>query len=242
MSAATRQNKLLSFISYYFSGLSDIIYPDLCRGCGNSLATADNKICLNCLSSLPLTHFHIQPGNELESRLYGRFNYDRIFSYVRFAKGGTVQQLIHNFKYKGEKDIAIFFGEEVGNIIADTKWNSFPPDCIVPVPLHWKRFRERGYNQAHQFAIGITNTSGLEVRPDVLVRNVYQESQTKRDRYGRFENASGVFSLNNTRHLQGKHILLVDDVLTTGSTIEACVDALKEIENITVSVCTIASA
>jgi len=242
MSALTWQYKLLNFFSFYLSGLVDTIYPNLCRGCGNSLATADNKICLNCLSTLPLTNYHTQPGNELEIKLQGRFAFARIFSYVRFTKGGVVQQLIHSFKYRGEKDIAIFFGEEVGSIISNAKWNTTPPDYIVPVPLHWKRFRERGYNQAHQFAIGMHAKCNIEVKPELLVRNVYQESQTKRDRFGRFESASGVFSLNTTEDLQGKHILLVDDVLTTGSTIEACVDAFKGIDNLTISVCTIASA
>ncbi len=222
-----------------FGDFIDLLYPRVCMACGNSLFSKEKLICTSCIYKLPKTNFHKEKENPLSKIFWGRINIESVSAYYLFKKGSKVQHLLHQFKYKGNKEIGTFIGELYGRELLQSEYFN-TVEVIIPVPLHKKKERKRGFNQSEYFAKGLSLGMKNEINTKTLLREKMSETQTKKTRFKRWENVSNIFLLKNPENLEGKHILLVDDVITTGSTIEACVEALQQIPDIKISVAAIA--
>ncbi|RZK43486.1 MAG: ComF family protein [Pedobacter sp.] len=198
-----------------------LLFPNLCNGCGNMLYKGESVICAYCLSDLPYTDYHLHRENKVAKQLWGRLQFNAAMSMLYFKKEGKVQNLIHNLKYNGKSEVGYLLGTLLGEKLAiSTDYKNI--DGIVPVPLHPKRQRKRGYNQSEHIAEGIAAVLGVDVYPNVLIREKITDTQTRKSRFIRYENMSSVFAIADEQSLEEKHILLVDDVFTTGATFEAC--------------------
>lgn len=228
-------------IPLWLNDLVNLFFPNVCVVCGDSLTKQESVVCLTCLVKLPKTGFHMHEDNPVSQVFWGRVKLNSATSFLFFNKGGSVQELMHSLKYKSRKDVGIYLGEQFGNELNRSAFYK-TIDLVIPVPLHPKKFRKRGFNQSTTIAKGISNTIHVPVNTDNLVRLVNTDSQTKKSRYNRWENVKDVFGIRNKDELRGKHILLIDDVLTTGATLEACSTILLELENTRVSVATLAYA
>jgi ComF family protein len=201
----------------------------------------EHLICTDCLYNLPFTNFHLQPDNIVARQFWGKIELEAAYSLYYFTKGGKIQNLMHQFKYKGIKQI----GNVLGNLAGEqlSKNNIFKTiDFIIPVPLHKKRMQQRGYNQSTCFAEGLAQKLNAKVVDNNLIRAIATETQTHKSRFARFENMQEVFMVKNPEKLMNKHVLLVDDIITTGSTLEACGIQLLKIEGLKLSIATIAYA
>lgn len=218
-----------------------VFYPHLCVSCSTPLPALDAFCCLRCQAALPYTDHHRFRENTFTERFWGRLPLERGVALFHFVKQGRVQQLVHHLKYEGRQDIGYALGRSYGRTLAEA-WTDDPPQAIVPVPLHPRKRHRRGYNQAAVFARGLSATLHLPVREQVLVRTTYATSQTAKGRQERFQNVSAAFRLKHPRRIAGQHLLLVDDVLTTGATLEACAQQLLQAPGVRISMATIAIA
>jgi ComF family protein len=225
----------------YLADFAALLFPQLCPACGESLIAGQHTICTDCRFSLPFTNFHLQPDNIVARQFWGKVKIEGAYALYYFAKGGKVQNLMHHFKYRGMQQIGVVLGNIASGQL--TKNDIFKTvDIIIPVPLHKKRLKQRGYNQSACFAKGLVEKLSATVDETSLVRIKATETQTHKSRFSRFENMQEVFVVNDAEKLKNKHILLVDDVVTTGSTLEACASQLLKIEGVKVSIATIAYA
>ena len=218
-----------------------LIYPPVCISCENILLQNENRICTNCLYNLPQTNFHQLPDNPVAKLFWGRANIASAAAMFTFSKEGKVQRLIHQLKYNKQKEIGKILGNMYGSELKETAIFK-NVDVVVPVPLHPKKMKKRGYNQSSLFAEGIAKAMQIECSEKIIFRTTFSESQTKKSRYKRWENVSSIFETKNNFSIIGKHILIVDDVVTTGSTLEACAQTVLKIPNTKVSIATIAFA
>ncbi len=229
--------KLISYVSDFFS----LLYPRLCLACGNSLFKHEQVLCTQCLFDLPKTNYHKVPDNPLDKIFWGRVPVFRTAALYFFVKGGKVQHLVHQLKYKGMKEAGIYPGKLLGKeLMLEQDFKNI--DAIIPVPLHWKKFKKRGYNQSEQFAIGLSESTGIPIDTTSFIRSVATETQTRKTRFARFENVKEIFKVTDVSKLSNKHILLVDDVITTGSTLESCANILLTVPGLKVSIAAIAYA
>ncbi len=220
--------------------LLDLFYPRTCAGCSNTLLTGEDIVCLECLFDMPYSRMHDLAFNTIEMRLYGRFEFKAATSLLFFVKNGKVQRMLHELKYLGAKEVGIYLGRS----LADTLQSSMrfaDVEYVVPVPLHPRRLKERGYNQSEIIAQGMEE-KGYIIIPQALKRSHNNASQTRKSMAERFLNVQQVFALDRTDMLRGKKVLLLDDVLTTGATLEACAKELLKIDGIELYVATIACA
>ncbi len=225
----------------YISDFISLIFPRICAGCGNSLWKNEEVICQFCEHHLPKTNFHLDPENPVTRIFWGRVRVETGTAFLYFNKGGVVQRLVHQLKYKGRKDIGIFLGSRYGLSLKDSPgFNS--ADLIVPVPLHRKKFTKRGYNQSEQFAIGLAGTMEIPVNTHLVARIKATETQTRKSRFTRYQNVKEIFSVDSPQNWRGKHLVIVDDVITTGATLESCIQALNAIPEVRISVVCIAAA
>jgi ComF family protein len=225
----------------YLADFISLLFPQLCSACGESLVANEKLICTDCLYNLPFTNFHLQPDNIVAQQFWGKINLQAAYALYYFAKGGKVQNLMHHFKYKDMHQIGNLLGSIAGGQLAKNDvFNSV--DFIIPVPLHKSRLKQRGYNQSACFADGLAQKLNGTVEINNLVRIRATETQTHRSRFARFENMQEVFTVNDPAKLVDKHVLLVDDVVTTGSTLEACGIQLLNIPGLKLSIATIAYA
>ncbi|WP_276348760.1 ComF family protein [Daejeonella sp. JGW-45] len=219
--------------------LLSLFFPELCAGCGASLFSNEREICTSCIYHLPVTNFHKDPSNELAKQLWGRFNFKQASSFVFFRKGGRVQNIIHQLKYNKRPKAGFRMGELYAIALNNSEtWQK--PDLIIPVPLHPSRLRQRGYNQSERIAEGLASVLQVPVAPGSLVRTENTQTQTKRSRFGRYENLRDAFSCPDKKPLVNKHVLIVDDVMTTGATLESCCLALAGIDGLSISIITLA--
>lgn len=218
----------------------NLIFPKLCNACSNTLLKNESTICTVCQLSLPKTNYHLEEDNPIMKIFWGRVKVDMAASYYLFAKGGKVQNLLHQLKYRGIKDVGVKIGELYGFDLSKSKFYQ-DIDYIVPIPLHKNKLNKRGFNQSECFAKGLSNTMGIELNASDFIRLVDTKTQTKKSRYKRWENVSDIFFLKENSELAGKTILLVDDVITTGSTMEAAIQVLAN-NKCKIKVATIASA
>ncbi len=225
----------------YISDFISLIFPRICAACGNSLWKHETGLCHFCEYHLPKTNYHLDAENPVSRLFWGRVNIETGAAFLYFNKGSKVQQLVHQLKYKGRKDIGIYLGEQYGQTLKYAPlFNS--ADAIVPVPLHKKKFMQRGYNQSEQFAIGLSGSMNIPVNNHLLMRTKSNETQTRKSRFNRYENVKDIFALNYPEKWHGKHLILVDDVITTGATLEACIHTLSSIPGAKISIACIATA
>jgi len=221
--------------------LLHLFYPRLCLACGKNVPSYEEDICVSCKATLPETNFHLQKENPFTDRFWGRFEFETGAALYHFTKASRVQHLMHNLKYKEKKEVGITLGRRYGHSLNRSP-HFMDVEVIVPVPLHPKKQYKRGYNQSEQFAIGLSEAMGIPYLKNGLVRLVDSESQTKKSRVERLANLEGVFALGKSKLLSGKHILLVDDVLTTGATLESCAQQLLKMPDTKISMATVAIA
>ncbi|MBO7494918.1 MAG: ComF family protein [Salinivirgaceae bacterium] len=222
--------------------LLSLFSPPACGACGTALVRGEQKLCANCLMKMPKTNFHKIRGNLVEKCFWGRIPIEVATSYFYFLKSSDFQHLLHALKYKGRSDIGIYMGKRFGNeLITQPEFKHF--DRIIPVPLHADKLKKRGYNQSEMIAKGMSKAMNIQVDTKTLVRTTFTETQTKKSRIERWENVKSVFAANYETNLNGQHVLIVDDVLTTGATIEGCAQALLDKNpNVKISVATLAFA
>lgn len=221
--------------------LQDLFFPQSCKSCSKHLRHYEHFICTNCRHHLPLTNFHKNNDNTIQKLFYGRLNLVNATSLFHFEKRGGVQQLMHNLKYRGDQKISSFLGEWLGHELALDK-NYQDIDIVVPVPIHPKKKRTRGYNQVDGFAKAIATHLNASYESTILTKSKNTKTQVFKGRYTRSDEVFEAFSVLNTSYHNGSHILLVDDILTTGATIEACAIQLLKIPNIKLSVAVMAIA
>lgn len=219
--------------------LLHLFYPHTCEACGRDLSAREEILCLRCAYALPVTGFQHMPDNPVEKAFHGRIALRRASAGYFFRQHSRLQGLIHAFKYKGRQDIAMYLGRQLGLQLRQSDWWQ-QVSLVLPVPLNAAKQRHRGYNQAAVLAEGIAAVLGCGSKPDVLARSPLSSTQTTRSRLERWENVSTVFLLKDATAIANKHVLLVDDVLTTGATVEACAQALMSAGNVEVSVCSLA--
>ncbi|MBU0764203.1 MAG: ComF family protein [Bacteroidetes bacterium] len=218
-----------------------LIYPNICASCGNTLMRNEKVICTICLYELPRTRFHDDPENPVSQTFWGRVKVEGATSFFFFTKGSKFRKLIHKLKYKGQKEIGFELGRHFGAELAQSE--SFgKSDVLIPVPLHPKREKKRGYNQSEWIARGMAETMKIPVDTVSVYRNIANVTQTTKTRFDRWDNVADIFSVRNAENLKGKHIILVDDVVTTGSTLEACAATILQAGNVRVSIATIGFA
>lgn len=227
----------MSYIYDFFS----LFFPRICYSCENTLLKHEEVLCSYCLHQLPKTNFMVDEDNPVVRIFWGRVNINHASSMYYFSKGSKVQHLMHQLKYKGKKEIGLYLGKLYGDSLQKSPfYNSV--DVIIPVPLHPRRLRKRGYNQSEMFARGLAGSFSKPFDVKTLVRTYASETQTKKSRFRRWENVKEIFALKNHQHLINKHILLVDDVVTTGATLDACAAILLNIPGVKISIATIACA
>jgi ComF family protein len=222
-------------------GFIHLLYPRLCEGCNKPLIAAEQVLCISCATELPETDYHALDDNETALRFAGRVPFFRATSFAYFTEDGLLQHLLHRLKYKDRQEIGDYLGSRFAESLAAANWLS-GIDIIIPVPLHASRQAERGYNQSMLIAAAIGRHAAIPATDAALLRVRETESQTRKSRTERTENMAEAFVVADGANLKGKHILIIDDVLTTGATIEACETALKAVENVKISIATIGIA
>ncbi len=224
-----------------FHSFLNLFFPDLCVVCNDRLTEGEQHICTDCLILLPRTNFHLQPDNRLEQFFAGRIPFQHIAAYAYFVKGGSIQSVIHELKYKRNPQIGHYIGQLCGENLRGSSFIA-DIDILVPVPLHPKREKERGYNQSLEICKGISEVTGIPIDSNTLIRKVNNKSQTKNSRFDRWKNVEDIFSITDSTAFQNKHILLVDDVITTGSTLESCAKEILKCDGARISIYAVGTA
>lgn len=218
-----------------------LIFPESCLACGEPLGKQEHLVCLSCQLAMPQTQFHLQPtDNPLAKRFWGKVPLQHAFAYYRFSKHSRIQRLLHQLKYRNQPEIGELLGYWYGLQLARDGFTEHF-DMIIPVPLHPAKQRKRGYNQADYIAAGISKGLGVPALPTALTRLVNTQTQTRKHRFERYENVKGVFATHNANLLRGQRILIVDDVITTGSTLETCAALVLDCGCESVSVASLAT-
>ena len=233
---------MIRFVHAILADFADLIFPALCLGCTNSLGANEQILCAKCRISLPETNQHKEPYDaNLLNKFAGKVPVRFLASFVYFTKGGIVQKLVHSIKYKNRKEVAKEVATWYGYQLRSESSQLEDIDIIIGVPLHKSRFQQRGYNQADSIAEGLSESLNVPMRTDILVRKRFKESQTRKNRLERWKNVETVFGVQNDIEVRNKHVVIVDDVLTTGATIEACAVELLRAGCKSVSVLTLAT-
>ena len=220
--------------------LFNLIYPKICYACGDAIQGKREHICISCVANLSFLKIQDFENNPIQQLFWGRVHFEKATAFAKFENNGRLQNLLHALKYKGVKEVGTTLGELAALDIGTT--NFFDDiDVILPVPIHKKKRKKRGYNQSQYIADGIRNITELPIDSSSIRKEVHTESQTRKQRYERFKNTTKTFTLLNKDKLKDQHILLIDDVVTTGSTLEACASVLLKIRNVKLSLLTIAA-
>ncbi|PLX11197.1 MAG: hypothetical protein C0598_08730 [Marinilabiliales bacterium] len=223
-----------------FEYLLNLFYPKICMSCSQALNSQEETICIKCLLRLPKTGFHFHEDNPISRVFWGRIDIAAATSFLFFSKQGRVQSLMHNLKYRGQKEVGIYLGKLFGNDLKESPLFQ-NIDLIIPIPLHPKKLATRGFNQSMMIAKGLSESMELPIN-EYLQRSIHTSTQTKKSRYDRWKNVKDIFEISESDSLKNKNILLVDDVLTTGATLEAGAGKLLEVEGTKVYIATLAYA
>lgn len=229
-----------SLFTELFSDFVSLFFPNCCVACSDSLAKGEELVCTHCMLEMPQTSHHKEINNELQVRMSNRFEVTYAAALFKFAKSSRVQHILHALKYKNRPEVGVMLGKVLGQKIADAQ--IMKPDIIIPVPLHSSRKRKRGYNQSAKFAEGLSVKLNIPFSDTIITRIVKTDTQTKKTKLNRWQNVSEVFHVKDPLAVKGKRILLVDDVVTTGATIEACAHILKQNGCVEINIACIAEA
>ena len=224
-----------------FKSLLHLFFPPTCAGCKTILIANENVICTSCRHEMPLTQHHLNPENDACKKFYGRIPVEHVSALVYFHKKGIVQELIHSLKYRGQEAIGTVLGEWYGEELKSSQLLQ-TVDAIIPVPLHPKKLRERGYNQVTEFGNALAKKLEIPVNNSILYRQVYSKTQSQKNRLGRTEGIDTIFDVSFDEKDHNKHFLLIDDVITTGATLEVCAKALLKIPGTKISIVCMAMA
>ncbi|MDO8316492.1 MAG: ComF family protein [Flavobacterium sp.] len=224
-----------------FESIINLFFPKVCSGCSSFLLSNENVICTVCRHDIPLTNHHLNPENDAFKKFYGRIPVIHTSALLYFHKKGIVQELIHNLKYKGHEEIGAILGEWYAEDLKTIELLE-SVDEIIPVPLHRRKLKERGYNQVTAFGTALSSSLNIDYNDSLLIRNVYSKTQSKKNLLGRMEGIESTFDVAFTEKDHNKHFLLIDDVITTGSTLEACSRALLKIPGAKISIVCMAMA
>lgn len=217
-----------------------LIYPESCAACSQTLLKNEDTLCTSCILNLPKTNYWKTKDNPVSKIFWGRIPVENACSFYQFSKGGKVQHLLHQLKYKRNKNAGYVPGKLFGSELNNSSFEEI--DAIIPVPLHLSKIKKRGYNQSELIALGLSETMQKPVKTNWLVRKYASETQTKKSRFKRWENVKEIFATENETEFEGKHLLIVDDVVTTGATIEACAQLLIKVKDVKISIVALASA
>jgi len=225
----------MSFFIDLFDDFISLLFPRLCYACGNHLLRNENLICTECYVVIPRTNYHTESENPVAQLFWGRCMIEKAAAFSFYNKGSRIRNLIHNLKYKGIREIGFELGRIYGLSLKSSGFMN-DIDLIIPVPLHPLKKKSRGFNQSDLISSGVADVTNVPIDTETLIRDTVTATQTNRSRYDRWTNVEGIFSVTNPENIMGRHILLVDDVITTGSTIESCANELLKIEGVRVSV------
>ncbi|MEI8109810.1 MAG: phosphoribosyltransferase family protein [Chitinophagia bacterium] len=226
-------------VSNWLLSLSHLLYPHYCEGCYTDLLNSEILLCALCENSLPQTNFWNIPNNAVEKIFRHRLSIEAAAAAYFFTNDSLLQYLIMQLKYRNMPEAGKWLGNRLGKFLQNTeRFTSI--DCIVPLPLHPKKEFIRGYNQALVIANGVAESFHKPVIPNALIRNQFTKTQTRENRLNRWNNMQGVFSITEPNLIRGKHCLLVDDVITTGATLEACGNLIVSVEGCKLSIATAA--
>ena len=218
-----------------------LLFPHVCNGCGSDILSEESLLCMRCITEMPETYFHLHANNPVEKIFWGRLPLISATAQYYFTKESLMQRLIHQLKYKGNKELGKQLGRLMGNDLQQT--NRFKNiDALIPLPLFPAKEKRRGYNQATVLCEGIAELMNIEILRDVIIRIQHTETQTKKGRMERWQNMEGKFDLLKPEKIQHKHVLLVDDVITTGATLEACGQEILGTSNTKLSIATLCYA
>ncbi|HEY6977440.1 MAG TPA: phosphoribosyltransferase family protein [Chitinophagaceae bacterium] len=230
---------MIKTLNSHLDHFAHLFFPHVCEGCGSDIIENGSLLCAECLSNLPETNFMGEPNNPVEKIFYGRMQIEAAGSAFYFTKHSLLQRLIVGLKYHGNKDTGFYLGKLLGYRLAQiNRFNSV--DAIIPLPLNPRKERKRGYNQAAIIAEGIATVWKKQVQKNSIQRLVFTETQTHKNRIARWQTMEGVFETVDKRSLTNKHLLLVDDIVTTGATLEACGEKLLEVPGTKLSIVTVA--
>lgn len=219
----------------------NIFFPKVCEACNDVLNDNQSILCLKCRHELPVTNFHFNDSEVVKKVLYGRVKLESATALLHFSKKSIVQQLLHNLKYRGHEQISGFLGAWLGAELSEIeKYQGI--DVVIPVPLYKTKLRKRGYNQVEKFGMEIAKALHADYNDQILIKVKSTKTKVFEGRMSRWKNDGAIFSISEIESLKGKHLLLVDDIITTGATIEACAIELLKIDNIKLSVATMAIA
>lgn len=222
-----------------FKDIYNIFFPEVCFGCKNHLTSNETTICLQCRHELPFTNFSIEDKNLVEKTFYGRFPIVSGTALLYFFKKNIAQELIHALKYKNQQHIGTVFGDILGNkMLKSGRFKNI--DYIIPVPLHKNKFKSRGYNQVTTFGKSLSQKLSIPYNDKALIKISSTKTQTKKIRLDRWRDVQELFFVNNPESFNNKHILLIDDIITTGATLEACAKAFEKTKNIKISIASMA--
>lgn len=228
-------------IKDWLGSFLSLLFPRCCLLCGRPLAKGEECICTMCNINLPRTNYHLQEDNPVEQLFWGKVPLERATSFFFYRKGSDFRQILHQLKYGGRKELGATMGRYMASELLPSGFFK-GIDVIIPVPLHKKKQQLRGYNQSEWIVRGIAAVTGISVNTESIIRRKNTETQTRKSTFERWENVDGIFELHSSEHLPGKHVLIVDDVLTTGATTVACASALMEVQGIRISILTLAVA
>ena len=222
-----------------FHDFVDFIFPRPCNGCETSLNRNEKVLCTRCLHDLPLTNYHLEKGNAVEAIFYGRIPVENATSLLLFEKKALVQKLIHNLKYKGQQEIGSFLGAWMGHELKERE-NYRNISVVIPVPLHKMKLKKRGFNQVEAFGKEIANELEVPYKDHILLKKSASQTQTVKKRFARWGTIGETFVVEHPGEIENQHILLVDDLVTTGATLEACAEKLLQVKGVKISIATMA--
>ena len=225
----------MSYTNTFFKNIVHLLYPEICAGCGSDLLSANQLVCGECMNGLPVTDFYLHQDNPVEKIFRGRLPLVTASAHVYFTKDSLVQNLLHRLKYGGNREVGIYLGQLMGEKLKSCTWYN-DLHALIPLPLHFSRQKKRGYNQAALICEGISSVMNVPVLNDVIARRKNTETQTRKSRMERWNNIESKFELKRARGIMNKHVLLIDDVITTGATLEACGAELLKAEGLRLSI------
>jgi len=232
---------MLETVKLYLKDFIELFYPKFCASCEEPLNSAEQSICIACKFQFKRANFHDNPENEIEKRFWGKISLAGCTSYAQYIKDGLLQKAIYELKYKNNTEVGLELGKELGHQLKNSdRFSSI--DIILPVPLHKLKKRKRGFNQCDFIAEGVSETLGCEWSDKHIKRTRFNRSQTGKNTYNRHGNTKRIFEPRQRKYLENKKVLIVDDVITTGATMESCARALHGIEGIKLYLASIAYA